>query len=203
MKKWYLKFIKMKSRVFILLFLILLVSCSESKYAKLVKTEMAKNVVNDSLLFEMKFGQTRQDFYDQCWKLNNEKIITHGSSNKFVQYNLPLKEGDSSIYAIKMLFYGIFDKEKIMRGMDMRFSYHAWSLWNESLHSDKLMPVVKDSLQSWYPGNDFLPVTIKKTKKNVLVKIDGSRRIIIEPFNNNKDVDVRIDDLRFVLDKKL
>lgn len=200
MKKLFLKFIKMSIRVFILLFLIVLVGCSESKYSKLIKTEMAKNIVNDSLLFDMKFGQTRQEFYDQCWKLNNQKIISHGPNNNFVQYYLPQKEGDSSIYSIRMLFYGIFDKEKIMRGMDMQFSYNAWSLWNESLHADKLIPIVKDTLQSWYPGNDFIEVKAKKTKGDIFVKVDGNRRIIIEPLMNNKDVDVRIDDLRYTLD---
>jgi len=64
MKKLFLKFIKMSFRVYVLLLLILLVGCSESKYSKLVKTEMAKNIVNDSIVFEMKFGQTRQEFYD-------------------------------------------------------------------------------------------------------------------------------------------
>lgn len=200
MKKLFLKFIKMNIRVYVLLLLILLVGCSESKYSKLVKTEMAKNIVNDSLLFEMKFGQTRQEFYDQCWKLNSQKIIKQGSNNNFVQYYLPQKEGDSSINSIKMLFYGIFDKEKIMRGMDMRFSYNAWSLWNESTHSDKLITVVKDTLQSWYPGNGFIEVTMKRSKKDIFVKIDGNRRIIIEPLINTKDVDVRIDDLRYTID---
>jgi hypothetical protein len=200
MKKLFLKFIKMNIRVYVLLLLILLVGCSESKYSKLVKTEMAKNIVNDSLLFEMKFGQTRQEFYDQCWKLNSQKIIKQGSNNNFVQYYLPQKEGDSSINSIKMLFYGIFDKEKIMRGMDMRFSYNAWSLWNESTHSDKLITVVKDTLQSWYPGNGFIEVTMKRSKKDIFVKVDGNRRIIIEPLINTKDVDVRIDDLRYTID---
>lgn len=200
MKKLFLKFIKMNIRVYVLLLLILLVGCSESKYSKLVKTEMAKNIVNDSLLFEMKFGQTRQEFYDQCWKLNSQKIIKQGSNNNFVQYHLPQKEGDSSINSIKMLFYGIFDKEKIMRGMDMRFSYNAWSLWNESTHSDKLITVVKDTLQSWYPGNGFIEVTMKRSKKDIFVKVDGNRRIIIEPLINTKDVDVRIDDLRYTID---
>jgi hypothetical protein len=200
MKKLFLKFIKMNIRVYVLPLLILLVGCSESKYSKLVKTEMAKNIVNDSLLFEMKFGQTRQEFYDQCWKLNSQKIIKQGSNNNFVQYYLPQKEGDSSINSIKMLFYGIFDKEKIMRGMDMRFSYNAWSLWNESTHSDKLITVVKDTLQSWYPGNGFIEVTMKKSKKDIFVKVDGNRRIIIEPLINTKDVDVRIDDLRYTID---
>ena len=200
MKKLFLKFIKMNIRVYVLLLLILLVGCSESKYSKLVKTEMAKNIVNDSLLFEMKFGQTRQEFYDQCWKLNSKGIISHGPNNNFVKYYLPQKEGDSSINSIKMLFYGIFDKEKIMRGMDMQFSYKAWSLWNESTHSDKLITVVKDTLQSWYPGNGFIEVTMKRSKKDIFVKVDGNRRIIIEPLINTKDVDVRIDDLRYTLD---
>ena len=190
----------MNFRVFIVSVLIMLTSCSESKYAKLVKTEMAKDVVNDSLMFGMKFGLTKKDFFDQCWKLNNAGTIVQGPSNEFVQYNFPVKEGDSSINDIKMLFYGIFDEEKIMTGMDLRFSYVAWSLWNESLHADKLVPVVKDSLKSWYPGNDFIQVTTKKTKQNIFVKIDGNRRIIIESLENNQEVNARIDDLRYVLD---
>jgi len=190
----------MSFRIHILLLLILFVSCSESKYSKLVKTEMAKNIVNNSLFFEMKFGQTRQEFHDQCWKLNNEKIISQGPNNNFVQYYLPMKKGDSSINSIRMLFYGIFDEEKIMTGMDMQFSFNSWSLWNESLHSDKLLTNVKDTLQSWYPGNDFIEVRMKKSKKDILVKVDGNRRIIIEPLMNNKDVDVRIDDLRYTLE---
>ncbi len=190
----------MNFRAYILILLIVLVSCSESKYSMLVKTEMAKNVVNDSLMFGMKFGETRQDFYDQCWKLNNEGIIMQGPSNSFVRYDLPIKEGESSTHAITMLFYGIFDKEKIMTGMDMRFSYVAWSLWNKSLHADKLLPNIKDSLQSWYPGNDFVQVRLKKTKKDIFVKVDGNRRIIIESLENNKDVNARIDDLRYILD---
>jgi hypothetical protein len=164
---------------------------------------MAKDIVNDSLIFGMKFGQSSQLFYDQCWRLNNKKIITHGPSNKFVQYELPVKKGDSTKNAMTMLFYGIFNKEKIMTGMDMKFYYVAWSLWNKSLQSDKLVPVVKDSLRSWFPGNDFITFPAKNTEGLIHVKVDGNRRIIIEPLKNTKDVDVRIDDLRMILEKKL
>lgn len=178
----------------------MLISCTESKYSKLVKTEMSKNIVNDSLMFGMKFGETRQDFYNQCWKLNNEGVIMQGPSNKFVRYDLPIKEGENSTHAITMLFYGIFDEEKIMTGMDLSFSYISWSLWNKSLHADKLFPVIKDSLQLWYPGNDFIQVRLKNPKKDIFVKVDGNRRIIIEALSNNKDVNARIDDLRYILD---
>jgi hypothetical protein len=199
MKKQVSTHLKISFKIFALILLISQTSCSESEYTKLVKTEMAKNIVNDSLVFGMKFGETRQEFYDQCWKLNNEGVIMQGPQNNFVQYDLPLKKGDSSQYVIRMLFYGIFNKDRIMTGMDMRFYYNAWSLWNKSLHADKLVPVIKDSLQTWYPGNDFIRVAIKKNEKELLVKVDGNRRIIIEPLTNNKDVNVRIDDLRYLV----
>lgn len=191
--------LKNSVKILIVLFLVLQVSCNKSEYTKLVNNEMAKSIVNDSLIFGMKFGQTRKLFFDQCWKLNNQKIINQGSSNKFVEYQLPMKEGDSINNPITMLFYGIFNKEKIMTGMDMRFHYVGWSLWNKSLHSDKLVPVIKDSLKSWFPGNDFISVELKKGEKNVWVKVDGNRRIIVEPVVDSREVDARIDDLRYII----
>lgn len=202
MKKQVSILLKNSFKFMVVLFLLMQVSCTtKSEYAKLVNDEMAKNIVNDSLIFGMKFGQTRKLFYDQCWELNNKKIITHGSSNNFVQYKLPIKKGDSIKNPITMLFYGIFNEEKIMTGMDMKFQYDGWSLWNKSLQSDKLVPVVKDSLKSWFPGNDFITVPAKKTKGEVLVKVDGNRRILIEPIADTRTVDVRIEDLRYVLEK--
>ena len=186
-------------KFFIVFALILLVSCNRSEYTKLVNNEMAKNMVHDSLIFGMKFGQTKQDFFDQCWKLNNQKIITHGSSNSFVQYKLPINESDTAKNSITLNFYGIFNKEKIMTGMDMKFSYDGWSLWNKSLQSDKLVPVVKDSLKSWFPGNDFISVKLKEENKDVWVKVDGNRRILIEPLADSREVDARIDDLRYII----
>lgn len=201
MKKQVFILLRSSFKILVLLFLIMQVSCDRSEYTKLVKREMAKDIVNDSLIFGMKFGQTRKLFFDQCWKLNNQKIINQGSSNSFVEYQLPIKKGDSIKNPITMLFYGIFNKEKIMTGMDMKFHYVGWSLWNKTLQSDKLVPVVKDSLKSWFPGNDFIMVPAKKTKGEIHVKVDGNRRILIEPIADSRTVDVRIDDLRYVLDK--
>jgi len=203
MKKQTSILLKNNLKIIVLLIFVMSLSCSETEYSKLVKKEMAQDIVKDSIIFGMKFGQTRQLFYDQCWKLNNKKIITHGPSNNFVQYQLPIKEGDSTKNAITMLFYGIFNEEKIMTGMDMKFYYVAWSLWNESFQSDKLVPIVKDSLLSWFPGNDFITFPVKNKEGLIHVKVDGNRRIMIEPLKNTKDVDVRIDDLKRILDKKL
>ena len=188
---------KLKVTYFIL-FLLGLTSCTTSDYTKLVKQEMSKNIVKVSLFFGMKLGDRRQTFYDICWQLNKDKLVKQGPRNSFVQYQLPTKKTDSLQRKITMLFYGIFNKDKIMTGMDMKFYYEAWALWNESLHSDKLLPIIKDTLKIWYPGNDFISVKLKKSKKNVLVKVDGNRQIIIKPLADNREIDVQIVDLKHI-----
>ena len=190
----------MRFKLFIPILFFSLVSCSESEYSKLVKTEMAKGIMHDSLFLGMKFGQTQKEFFDKCWKLNKDKRVTNGA-NSFVEYKLPVKEGDDLKNNMTMLFYGIFNEEKVMTGMKLQFSYDAWSLWNKSLQSDELIHVVKDTLQSWYPGNDFLKIEIRKDKAELFVKVDGNRRLTIKPLDEAKIVKAQIDDLRYILDE--
>lgn len=184
----------------VLIFCVILISCNKSEYTQLVESELSKNITKDSLFLGMKLGQTKEDFFNQCWKLNAQDLVSQGPNNEFVSYNLPLKKGDSLTKSIRMLFYGIFDDKKIMTGMKMQFSYNSWSLWNKSYQPKKLMPVVKDTLKKWFPGNDFIKVNIKKNQKELFVKVDGNRRIIIKPIDDKKELKVRIDDLRHVLE---
>lgn len=179
----------------------LLAACSESKYTELVQTEMARDIVYDSLFFGMKFGQTKQEFFDICWKLNKKKLVKQGPDNKFVLYNLPDKNEKDSRPAITMLFYGKFNELNSMTGMDLQFYYDGWSIWSERLQSDRLIPVIKDTLMKWYPGNDFIEVPLGDNDAELLVKVDGNRRITIKPKDDNKIVKVQIDDLRYVLAK--
>jgi len=190
----------MNFKIFLPVIFIFMLSCSESKYSKLVKTEMAKGVVYDSLFLGQKLGQTQKEFFDKCWKLNNDKLVTNGA-NSFVEYKLPSKKEGDSKSDITMLFYGIFNDEKVMTGMKLRFSYVGWSLWNKSLQSAELIHAVKDTLIKWYPGNDFIEVPLEKDARNLLVKVDGNRRITIRPLEDDKDVKVQIDDLRYVLNE--
>lgn len=178
------------------------VSCSSGApdYDTLVKEEMATGAIHDSLLFGMRFGQTKAEFFDRCWKLNSEGIIKQGPNNKFVEYKLPKKKGKDLQHAITMLFYGIFDDSNTMTGMDFQFSYDGWSLWNEKLQSHELLHSVKDSLKKWYPGNDFVKLRMKNDTSEVYVKIDGNRHILIKPIDDNRIVKARIDDLRYSLD---
>ena len=189
-------------KISLLLICALFWNCSGSEYSDLVKREMATGVVHDSLLFGMKFGQHRQDFFQTCWKLNQKGIIGNGPENKWVKYELPLRPNDPMETGVTMLFFGDFDEQKIMTGMNFQFYFNAWSIWNKNLQSDKLLPVVMDSLKKWYPGNDFIKVPLKKDSTELYVKVDGNRRIVMQPLDDERMVKAKIDDLRYVLDKK-
>src|SRR5210317_1907839 len=96
----------------ILLFLLvaLMFSC-ESEYTKLVKTELAKNQENDSIFHNLKFGQSKKEFFDICWNLNKTGIATHGPSNSYVQTFLYPKDSTNLTEKMRMLFYAKFNKD--------------------------------------------------------------------------------------------
>ena len=181
-----------------LLFLVLMSGCTESKYSELIKSEMAKGVVHDSLLFGMKFGQTKQEFFNRCWKLNQQRLVTQSTESKFLRYLRPVKKGGDNSNAITMLFYGSFNEENIMTGMDLQFYHEGWSLWNKELQSDQLIYGVKELLTAWFPGNNF--IIVKRDNIEIFVKVDGNRRIIIKPLDDERQVKAKIDDLNYVLE---
>ncbi len=185
-----------------LIALIIMLSCSGSEYKEQVKREMARGVIHDSLLFGLKFGDPKQKFFKTCWDLNQKGIVNNGPGNSSVKYKLPLKSDVHPEKAITLLFFADFNDYNIITGMDMEFYYDAWSLWNRSLQSDKLLPVVMDSLMKWYPGNNFFKVPANNDSLMFFAKIDGNRRIVIKPIDHENRIKVKIDDLRNVIVKK-
>lgn len=179
----------------------LLLSCSDSEYAKLVKAEMATGIIHDSLLFNMKFGQSKEYFLQSCWRLNQKGIVGNGPGSRTVKYELPSVHEKPHPTDMTLLFFGTFNEEKEMTGMDFQFYYNAWSIWNETLQAEKLLPVVKDSLLKWYPGNDFIKVPLEKSGTHSWVKVDGNRRITIRPLDDDRLIKAKIDDLRYVFEK--
>lgn len=184
----------MKSRI-LLIFCVVFFAC-RSEYDQLVRSELSSGERLEDLLFDFKFNQTRQEFYDQCWKMNKEKIISHGPKNLYARYILEpgMVRGEKD--KIEMLFYGIFDDDKIMRGMDLRFSYPKWSVWSEEYHTDKLIPKIMNYFNDKFPGNDFITVPLKTVDQNSYVKVDKNRQIIIYA-KDNKEVVLKIEDLEY------
>ena len=125
-------------------------SC-QSKYDSTVKKEMASGKRIDSLQFNLYFGDSKKDFFAKCWELNKKGLIKQGPKNQYVAYEL---KGTSET-AMTHLFYGIFNEEKQMVGLDMEFTYDGWSPWTEKLQSDKLLFVAMDTLKNGILGTIF------------------------------------------------
>lgn len=171
--------------------LLLGLNACQSKYDRVVKEEMASGKRIDSLQFNLYFGDSKKDFFAKCWELNKKGLIKQGPKNKYVAYEL---KGTSET-AMTHLFYGIFDEDKKMVGLDMEFAYDGWSPWTEKLQSDKLLLVAMDTLKKWYPGNEFFLLENEKLETPTYVKIDGNRQIIIHA-QGDKDVKATVEDLR-------
>lgn len=175
--------------------IMLTVACSQSQYDKVVKRELATGKEYNEMMFDMKIGLSKKEFYGKCWQLNKEKLVAQGPSNQYVRHVL---DSVSPIYnpssRIEMLFFGLFDDEDLMRGMRFRFSYTAWAPWNKELQPEKLQEEIKEMMKTLYPGNDFFNLDTKVNDQPIAVKIDGNRLITVYVFDN-RFVQAYIEDL--------
>lgn len=168
-------------------------SC-KSDYTKYVELELDKGVINDSLIFGMRMGQTRKDFFRICWDLNKQQIITNGEGIN-AQYVEKLDSTQDQTLQKTMLFYGIFDQTDTMRGMNIKYRYDSWAPWNKNRHSIVLLKEMKEFYIQKYKGNDFLEIDLDGIKYKAYVKIDGNRQILMYQ-KDDKDLVVKIEDLR-------
>lgn len=187
------------SAIVVTLLTLLFMSCT-SEYNQYVEREMAKNIQNDSLFLGLKMGMTRKEFYAHCWELNAQKIISQGEGNQTVRFYIEPDSTQGPEFKKEMLFYGFFDEEDIMRGMDVTMSYTAWAIWNEDFHSTPLMKDLKEMYQHLYPGNDFIDIDVDVLDTPAAVKIDGNREILMYP-RGDRFVTVKIRDLNYKLAK--
>ncbi len=181
---------RLLSKLFALAFIVLLISCGKSDYDRLVTTELGKNVRMDSIVWNVFFGDSQKEFYAVCWELNKQGIIGHGPENQHVMYKMK----GASPHVISMLYYPEFDSQDRLKRMDMKFFYDGWSPGTKKFSSDSLLPVVMDSLEQWYGGNEFIEVVFDEDPQKLHVKMDGNRRITVHA-DQSKFVIVRVTDM--------
>ena len=140
------------------------VSCDRSKW-----TSSDENKY-DSLFLGIYLGMDKQAFYDHCWELNKQKLVTHGPKNQEVEYIL----ADVLDQPVMMRFYPSFYNDKIV-DMPVLYSYQAWAPWNKQYSSDSLLVKMLDVYKKWY-GADFKTLQHEKMG-TIYYKIDGKRRI--------------------------
>lgn len=167
-------------------------SCLQSDYTRMVKTELAKGVRQDSLLLGIRFGDTRQDFYGKCFDLNKQRLVTQGPANTSVQYLFTDSMVHRKPLEMRLLFFPDYDEKDVIAEMNMEFSYTAWAPWNKSLQSDSLKVKVMDLLMAWYRGNDFVTATVNDAP--MPVKLDGNRRVLVR-IKDAQSVAVTVQDI--------
>ena len=187
-------FLNLNRIFFTIIIFSLIVSCQrKSEYSTILTRELEKKSEFNDLIFDMKIGQSRQDYFDICYQLNKQKKIISGERSLNPELILKSKNVSTKGSNIKMSFNGIFNEKKTMRGFEMRFYFTGWSNWNKDLSSENLLFQLKDTLRKWFPGNDFFKVNFENNL-SAEVKIDGNRRILAYKVNS-KDVAVRIEDM--------
>ena len=186
--------ISINNFLYILVFFLFLSCQKESNYSKVLKRELESGKVYNDLIFDLKIGQTKDDYFNICYELNKKKLITSGGRELSPEYIMYPKKENKNSKKIKMSFFGIFDKNNIIKGLDLRFNYYTWSPWNKELHSNYLIEEIKDTLLLWFPGNNFFKLNLKKEKEFAYIKIDGNRRIRIYKVDA-KDVAAKIEDI--------
>jgi len=190
-----------RNRFFVFVLVLILLNSCKSEYEKSVDRELASGVINDSLIFGMHMGLTKKEFFSACWELNRQKLIAQGTGNRTAKFIEPLDSTETNSTRKEMLFYGIFDEQDTMRGMDMTFTYSAWAPWNKERYSIPLMEELKTEYLKYYGPNPFIEINLGDIKYKAFVKIDGNRQILMYP-KNDKDVVVKIEDLRYRLKQK-
>lgn len=163
---WFLKFLNSLA-LFIFLF-----SC-QSEYEKLEKKELSSGKDVKELFFGLELGMERRAFFDTCWDLNKQGVLTNGPTELSIEYQAEMPSGNPA----RMRFYPKFEQDKIYL-MPIEFTYEGWAPWNEKLTAENLRDDVIKLFEEWY-GSGFIEVTNEDKSQTVFVKIDGNRRIRI------------------------
>jgi hypothetical protein len=186
-----LKYIKYVKYIPIVAVCLAMVSCKESDYTQMVKSELAKGIRQDSVLLGINLGDTRDEFFGRCFDLNKDQIVTAGTGVS-VQYLFKDSVFHREPREIKLLFYPEFDSTSIIAGMNLEFSYTGFGSGNRELQSDSLQSKVMKMLSKSYGGNKFVVAHIKD--QDIPVKVDGNRRILVY-VEDQQRVLVRVHDI--------
>lgn len=159
-------------------FLVLLIFACDRKvdYASIVERELSSGMKNDSIFFDIHFGQSQKVFFNKCWEYNKKGILFHGPRNMNVSFKIDAPK--DSLSSISMLFYPDFNYADDVRKIDVEFSFDGWAPWNQHLFSKELIPHVKDIMIEWYEGNHFIKLK-SKDGKIVWAKMDNNRELLL------------------------
>ena len=157
-------------------FVFCLLGCQNSEYEQMLKREQARSIRIDSLVFGLKFGDSKKDFFDKCRKLNQEGITEDGSGAGLNVQVLHKVDSTRTDAPINMYFYPNFNTNFTITELPVHYTYASYFPYIARFQSKVLLPQVIKLLEHDY--GKFIPV-FKPGKDTIYVRVDANRRIVI------------------------
>jgi hypothetical protein len=183
---------KSNFNVVLILCVLSIIGC-KSEYEKTVYSEIRSGEINNKLFLGLELGQSNEEYFEQCFKLNADKKINQANRGGYAEYIMhnTLKNDPNKI----IMSFKPFFNNKILTSIDLRFRYTTWAPWNRETQSEVLIEKIKDTLMNWYSGNKFFKLNVSDNKNTeALIKIDGNRQMLMYKLGA-QDVKVLIENL--------
>ena len=171
---------------------ILTQSCNEKlTLDEVVTEEMARNIKVDSLFYGLYFGMTMQDFYDHSFDMNQEGIFFQNnmSAQVIIRY-----DEDFSV-PVDFVFFPDTSFPSIQK-INGYMMFRQWSPFTKEYPASKLQEELKEKMEEWYGGRDFIKIAHPKRHwPYAYAKVDGNRKIVLYRSFDDQRVEVVFENL--------
>ncbi len=164
--------------------LLFLPSCGESgtpaeRYAEALAEGQTTTERANDLFKGITFGMTRKEFFDHCWKLNEDGTFKNGTGAQVLYEMTELKRPG------RLYFYPDFSEDDKITAMDMELIYEDWAPWNKEAFSDKLLADAVGVFSDWYGEQGFIALP-DSTVGTMAVRVDANRRTALWRVDNSR-----------------
>ncbi|MGQ8338607.1 hypothetical protein ACUNWD_18770 [Sunxiuqinia sp. A32] len=182
------------------LVVVLVSSCSQKQdYESLRRTELAKGIRVDSLIYGVHLGMELKSFFDYCFNMNLQGKFKTNEKGTMLLFDL--KDGFSFPVYFE-LFPVIPGRSEAIYSYVGTIGYKNYSHYNKEFSIEKLLKETLAYFEANYKGNDFIKVPNENALlKYKYIKIDGNRQITIDPTFTGQYLNVRFDDLNHFEDE--
>ena len=181
------------------LFFLVCAGCvEETSYEDILKQELSRGVVRDSLFYGLRFNMTWEEFYDHSFEMNQKEVFFQNGMNLEVQ--IKLKEGFK--HPVIFNFFPV-STNNLINQVDGKFQYQNWAPFNDTFSARHLEKELACNMEKWYGGRTFIEIPHpKKYWKHALAKIDGNRQITLMRAFDDSYVEVKFEDLNEKRDRE-
>lgn len=168
-------------------------SCSEKlSYDEYVAIELSKGVLNDSIVYGVRFGMTFSEFDAYCLAMNKKKIFMPNHNGSAVR--MKLDDGFNEL--VYFDFFPTASVDQNIIELTASMTYQNFSYYDKKYGIDNLLLESKSFFEKGYGGNKFFTVPHEnKLLNHKYVKIDGNRKIELSPNFNGQMLNIVFENL--------